>query len=145
MPRPHVHIDLHIVLLKDGCLLMGRRLNTRFGAGQYHVPAGHLESDETILDGAIREAREETGVELAPDALDLAYVMHFRGESDRLSLFFVAERWLGEISNREPEKCAGWEWVPTDWLPEDTVPYARQALADLLAGRRLGLFGWPGG
>ena len=28
-------------------------------------------------------------------------------------------------------------------LPGNTVPYARQAIADIVAGRRLGLFGWP--
>ncbi len=142
MHKPEVHIDLHIVLLRGGCVLMGKRLNTRFGAGQYHVPAGHLEVDETIIDGAIREAREETGIKLAPDAIDLAYVMHFRGESDRLSLFFIAEQWHGAIDNCEPEKCAGWEWIPTDKLPPNTVPYARHAIIDLLAGQRFGLFGW---
>ena len=142
MHKPEVHIDLHIVLLRDGCVLMGKRLNTRFGAGQYHVPAGHLEVDETIIDGAIREAREETGIELAPDAIDLAYVMHFRGESDRLSLFFQASRWSGEIENREPDKCEGWQWIPVDCLPDETVPYARRALSDLFAGKSLGLFGW---
>jgi ADP-ribose pyrophosphatase YjhB (NUDIX family) len=145
MPRPDVHIDLHLVLLRDGCVLMGKRLDTAFGAGQYHVPAGHLEVEETIVDGVIREAREETGIALAAEAVDLAYVLHFRGASDRLSLFFVADRWQGTIANREPEKCAGWEWIATSALPENTVAYARHALTELLAGRRLGLFGWPGG
>ena len=142
MVKPEVHIDLHLVLLRDGCVLMGKRLNTKFAANQYHVPAGRLEPDETIIDGVLREAREETGIEIAIDAIDLAYVMHFRGASDRLSLFFTADRWQGKIENREPEKCAGWEWIRTDELPENTVPYARHAVADLLAGKRLGLFGW---
>ncbi len=145
MSKLGVHIDLHLVLLRDGCVLMGKRLNTRFGAGQYHVPAGGLEVDETIVDGIIREAREETGIEIRPSAIDLAYVMHFRGVSNRLSFFFIADRWQGTIDNCEPEKCAGWEWIPTDTLPENTVPYARHAIIDLLAGKRLGLFGWENG
>ena len=100
MREPEVFIDLHILFLKDGCVLMGKRLNTVFGAGQYHLPAGRLEADETMVDGAIREAREETGVALTAEALELAYVMHFRGDSDRLSLFFQAEGWRGR--SREP-------------------------------------------
>jgi hypothetical protein len=28
-------------------------------------------------------------------------------------------------------------------LPANTVPYAEQALSDVLAGKRLRLFGWP--
>ena len=50
MTRPDIHIDLHLVLLRDGCILMGERCNVEFGAGQYHVPAGHLEAGETIID-----------------------------------------------------------------------------------------------
>jgi 8-oxo-dGTP diphosphatase len=142
MTRPDVHIDLHLVLLRDGCILMGERRNVAFGAGQYHVPAGHLEAGETIIDGIVREAGEETGTMLAPDDLDLAYVMHFRGASDRLSLFFIAERWQGEIETREPDKCAGWQWLPLAALPANIVPYARQANADLISGKRVGLFGW---
>lgn len=142
MSRPDIHIDLHLVLLRDGCILMGERRNTEFAAGQYHVPAGRLEIDETIIDGILREAAEEMGIELTPEDIDLAYLMHFRGESDRLSLFFKADRWSGEIENPEPDKCAGWEWIPVGDLPATTVPYARQAIADLLAGKRLGLFGW---
>lgn len=143
MARPDVHIDLHLVLLCDGRVLMGERRNTAFASGQYHVPAGHLEPDETMAAGIIREAREEMGIGLALQDLDLPYVMHFRGNSDRLSLFFTAERWRGEIENREPDKCVGWAWLPTDALPANTVPYARRALADLLAGKRFGFFGWP--
>ena len=50
MGRPDVHIDLHLVLLRMGCVLMGKRRNTAFAAGQYHVPAGRLEKHETIID-----------------------------------------------------------------------------------------------
>jgi 8-oxo-dGTP diphosphatase len=142
MSRPDVHVDLHLVLRRGDLILIGERPNTQFGAGQYLVPAGRLEVDETIVDGMIREAREETGIEIDADVLELAYVMHFRGESDRLSLFFTAERWAGEITNCEPDKCKGWEWLPVGDLPKNTVPYARHAINDLMASKRLGLFGW---
>ena len=143
MTRPDIHIDLHLVLLREGRILMGRRRNTEFAAGQYHVPAGRLEADETVTDGIIREALEEAGIAIAPEDLDLVHMLHFRGRTDRLSLFFGAGRWRGEIENREPDKCHGWEWLPVDDLPTDTVLYARQAIGDILAGRRLGLYGWP--
>ena len=142
MTRPDIHTDLHLVLLRDDRILMGRRRDTAFAAGQYHVPAGRLEADETIVDGIIREAMEEAGIAIAPEDLDLEHVLHFRGRTDRLSMFFSAARWTGEIENREPDKCFCWEWLPVDDLPADTVPYARQAIADILAGRRLGVFGW---
>jgi hypothetical protein len=55
---------------------------------------------------------------------------------------FTAKSWRGEIETREPEKCAGWQWLPLAKLPANTVPYARQAIADLTSGKRVGLFGW---
>ena len=142
MARPDIHVDVHLVLLRDGCILMGERRNTAFASGQFHVPAGRLEADETIVDALIREASEETGITIVPDDVDLAYVLHFRGMSDRLSMFFTAARWSGAIENREPDKCTGWAWVPVDVLPANTVPYARKAIADIVAGKRLGVFGW---
>ena len=142
MTKPDVYIDLHLVLLHDRCVLMGERRNTEFAAGQYHVPAGHLEINETIVDGIIREASEETGIKITPEDIDLIYVMHVRDKSDRLSMFFTTRQWSGDIENCEPNKCAGWKWIPISNVPENTVPYAKQALSDILAGKRLGLFGW---
>jgi len=141
-PKPEVFIDLHLVLIRDGKILMGERRNNGFGAGQYHVPAGHLEPDETIIDGIIREAREETGISIRAEDLELAHVMHFHGSSDRLSLFFTARHWTGEIENPEPEKCAGWHWLPLDTLPANTIAYAKTAVGHIQAGECLGLFGW---
>ena len=140
--KPDISIDLHLVLIKDGRVLMGERRNTPFGAGQYHVPAGHLEPNETIIDGMIREAHEETGIGIAAADLELVHVLHLRGQSDRLSLFFTAQRWTGDIENREPDKCAGWHWFSLDAPPANTVAYARQALDQIAARRTLSVFGW---
>ncbi len=44
---------------------------------------------------------------------------------------------------RSTEFAAGQYHVPARRLEADgTVAYARQAIADILTGRRLGLFGW---
>lgn len=142
MTKPDVRVDLHLVLLRNGRILMGERRNSAFASGQYHVPAGHLELGETIIDGLIREAREETGIAIAPEDVNLAYVMHVHEPVDRLSMFFAVNRWSGKIENCEPDKCAGWEWKPVSALPANTVPYAREAIADIVAEKRLGVFGW---
>lgn len=142
MGHGHIHIDLHLVLMHEGKVLLGERRNTEFAPGQYHVPAGHLEQNETIVQGMIREAREELGIEIREDDVDLVHTLHLRGQSERLSLFFTLRHWQGEIENREPDKCAGWSWFALCALPANTVPYARQALGDIQAGNRLGTFGW---
>jgi len=41
--------------------------------GRWEPPGGLLELDETILDGVRREAREETGLDVEPQALGAVY------------------------------------------------------------------------
>jgi 8-oxo-dGTP pyrophosphatase MutT (NUDIX family) len=85
MARKGLVVDLHLILRQGVRILLGLRQNTGFSDGMYHLPAGHLEDGETISAGAIREAKEELGIDLHPADLHLVHVMHQR--SGRLSLF----------------------------------------------------------
>ncbi len=55
-----------------------------------------------------REAKEEIGVLVKTDNLRLMHLMHHHTNSGRVALFFEAHDWLGEIVNRERDKCTGW-------------------------------------
>lgn len=140
MAKHRLITDLHLILRDGGKVLLGLRQNTGFSDGLYHLPAGHLEPDETIVAGAAREAKEELGIDIAVADLDLVHTMHQREE--RLSLFFEVRGWSGEISNAEPDKCAALAWISCDALPENLVPYARAALEQIQRGQRLSTFGW---
>jgi ADP-ribose pyrophosphatase YjhB (NUDIX family) len=53
------------VIVRDdaGRVLMGRRAQGRYG-GLWCIPCGRLEWDEDVREAAIREFREETGLEV---------------------------------------------------------------------------------
>lgn len=132
--------DLHLVLRQCGELLLGLRRNTGFGEGRFHLPAGRLEEGETLLEGMIREAREELAIEIAERELSLVHVMlHSPG---RIAFFCEAAHWAGEVTNNEPDKCAELRWFPADRLPVNFVPYARDALVMIAADERVSSFGW---
>ena len=61
--RPRVGIG--VVVMKDGRVLLGRRKGSH-GAGEYAYPGGHLEHLESFAECAVREVREETGLEISP-------------------------------------------------------------------------------
>lgn len=54
-----------IAIFKDDKILMGRRRDN----GKWTNPGGHLEGDETPLEGAVREIREESGLNIEPSNL----------------------------------------------------------------------------
>ncbi|NEA75413.1 NUDIX domain-containing protein [Streptomyces sp. So13.3] len=139
-------VGIHLLFENDGQVLLGRRLNTSYAQGAYHVPAGHLEPGESVTAGAAREAYEEAGVVIdAESGLDLAHVVHqLDGDDgrDRLQMFFRVLAHTGVIATKEPDKCAGWEWHPLDALPEPLVDYTRTALEAVRAGRTFTAIGW---
>jgi 8-oxo-dGTP diphosphatase len=135
--------DLHLILVDDDDrVLLGRRQNTGFADGCYHLPAGHLEVGESVIEALIREAREETGIIISPDAIDFAHVMHNSSSGGRVAFFFTVRRWQGIPQNREPGKCSELRWVPLQALPGNLVDYCRSALTAIADGKPFSLYGW---
>lgn len=121
-------------------VLLGRRAGTGYGDGLWHLPSGHLEAGESVIEAAVREAREETGVDLDPADLTFVHVMHRAPE--RVGLFFAATRWRGEPYNAEPHRCSELGWWPLDKLPHDMVGYPDAALAHIRDGVPFALHEW---
>lgn len=119
---------VHLLLLKDDEILLLRRYNTGFADGQYGLVAGHLDGGEWVKDAMIREAQEEAGIRLCADDLSVVGVMHRAVKSERIDFFLTADTWQGEIENCEPDKCDDLRWFPIHQLPQNTIPYVRQAI-----------------
>jgi 8-oxo-dGTP pyrophosphatase MutT (NUDIX family) len=136
-------VAVHVFLLRTDEILMLQRRNTGFEDGNYSVVGGHLDGGETIVAAAVREAREEAGIGIAADDVCVAGVMHRRTpEQERIDFFVTVRRWAGEITNCEPHKCSDLSWFPLEQLPANTIPYVRQAIANVLAGQWFDSWGW---
>ena len=136
-------VAVHLFLICDGRVLLLRRVNTGYEDGNYSVIAGHIDGGETLKDAMLREAREEAGIEIAPDDLDVAGVMHqIDPLEEYIDFFLVARSWQGEIRNQEPHKCSELAWFPLDRLPPSVIPYVRQALDNHQRGVWFDTFGW---
>ncbi len=136
-------VAVHVMLRRGDEVLLLKRANTGYEDGNYSVVGGHLDGGETVQRAAVREALEETGVLIAIEDVDVVGVMHRRSSGEERIDFFVAvHRWQGAIENREPHKCAELAWHGFDRLPENVIPYVRQAFANYLRGEWFGSFGW---
>ena len=126
--RARFPVTVHLFFFRENQILLLRRFNTGFRDGEYTVPAGHIDGGEDIMEAAVREAKEEAGVDVAVGGLTFSTVMHRIEDEERVDFFFEAHAWAGEAFNAEPEKCDDLRWFDLSHLPENTVPYVRQAL-----------------
>lgn len=112
--------------MREREILLSRRAATGYEDGRLGVVAGHLERGETVTACAVREAREEVGVEIAEEDVRVVGLMH--RSPDRIDFFVTVERWSGAIVNAEPDKCSELVWARADALPDDVIAYVRRAL-----------------
>ncbi len=120
--------SVYVLFERDGKILMSRRANTGYEDGNYGLVASHVEDNESLTQAAIREAKEEAGVDIAPEDLEVKTTMHRKQNDIRVDFFFVAKKWKGEITNMEPDRCDDLSWFSLDELPPNTIPYTRQVI-----------------
>ena len=115
--RPKVGIG--IFLIKDGSkLLLGKRLGSH-GAGEYALPGGHLEHDESFEECVLRELKEEAGASIKVKPPKFLCVTNLRSYLPKhyVDIGMVVEWVSGEPKLMEPHKNSGWEWFDIDNLP----------------------------
>ena len=112
-----------IFVRMDGMVLLIRK-RKGMGAGLINAPGGRVDSGESPMDGAIREAREE--VRVTPTDVREAGVLNFRftsGYSLRCHVF-TASGYEGEPGITE-------EAIPL-WIDEREMPYGQMWADDRL-------------
>jgi phosphatase NudJ len=81
------------------------------GAVKFNQPAGHLEANESIINGCAREIVEETGLELTPQALVGIY--QFSVAAD---LAFIRYTFCIELTKQQHAKPRDNAITDTHWL-----------------------------
>ncbi len=126
----------------DTCLFV-KRANTSWMDGYYGFPAGKVEKDEPSLQAAIREAREEVGVDITESDLKHVLTTHRKSpDMDWIDIVFEVTSWKGEPYNAEPHMHSEIAWLKIEDLPENIVPNNRYLLEQLLIGNSYAEFGW---
>ena len=129
------------VLLRQGeDVLLQLRQNTGYRDGHWAMAAaGHVEQDESVFEAAIREAREEVGIDILSADLHPLCGMHRthrngRPVDERVDFFFECRAWSGTPGIMEPAKAADLQWFRLSDLPEPVVPHERLVLDGLRLG-----------
>jgi 8-oxo-dGTP pyrophosphatase MutT (NUDIX family) len=104
-------------------------------------PAGHLEADESIVDGAVRETLEESAYGFSPTGL----VGVYRWRHPARNLTYVRFAFYGELGPHQADRRLDHGVLRTLWLtpeelracaPSHRSPLVLRCVEDYLAGRR---------
>lgn len=111
-PYPTVSV---LVINKDK-ILLGKRL-AEPGKGKWALPSGYIEFEDDFLTAAIREVKEETGLEI--EILSILNVQSAFLPTDYhfLSIYLLAEAIGGNVSSNDDLEDVGW-FSRSEPLPE---------------------------
>jgi 8-oxo-dGTP pyrophosphatase MutT (NUDIX family) len=104
-------------------------------------PAGHLEPDESITQGVIRETLEETGYTFTPQWVIGIYRWHSQIDN----IIFLRFAFAGFVSDHDPDRALDAGILRAEWFGPDEIrkmvyrhrsPLVMKCVEDHLAGKR---------
>ena len=111
-------------------------LVVKHNAGHISFPKGHVENEETDRETAIREVKEETGMDIEVDT-NYRYTTSYRPKEGVMKevIFFLGKVIGGELKPQEKEvsevKFIPFDEAENSLTHEDTKEILRQVLKDI--------------
>jgi ADP-ribose pyrophosphatase YjhB (NUDIX family) len=133
------NVTVAAVIEKDGKYLLVEE-QTSNGI-LFNQPAGHLEPEESIIQGSIRETLEETGYVFVPEAVLGVYRWH--SPSDNIT--FLRFAFTGAVIDYDPDRALDAGILRVGWFSLDEIramsyahrsPLVMECIEHHLAGRR---------
>ena len=121
---------------EQGKILLMQRKNTWYMDWKYGLPAWHLEWEETLKQGTIREIREEICIDVAEKDLEFIHSSHRIMLWGRVyfDFYFRFQNFSWKISNWEEHKCSKIDFISPD--DENIIPYLREVFQKIENGER---------
>jgi 8-oxo-dGTP diphosphatase len=143
MEKKKVGAGFGVIVLRDNKLLLGKRhedpdkADSVFRAANvWTMPGGKLEFGESFEEGAKRELKEETGIDVEIDDLEVLCLNNDMNEHAHfLTVGLIAKKICGEPQVMEPDEITEWGFFGLDELPENLFEPSKNVLANYKAGK----------
>ena len=136
-----VRAGVGVMILKDGKVLLGKRHDDPekadsmlHGEGTWTFPGGKADFQESLLDMAVRELKEETDMDVDPKDLDVFSVTNDRVPDNHfVTIGFLTKKFRGEPKVMEPDEITDWKWFPLHDLPENMFFPCKKMIQNYMA------------
>ena len=113
-----------VLILQDNKILLGHRVPKSIDTGgiyepdSWTCPGGKQEYEETVLETAIRETKEETNL-LLKDVQVFTASDEFQSDRHFVTIGVISSSYEGELKIMEPNKIDEWKWFNINELPNN--------------------------
>lgn len=119
-----IKVGIGVLLIKNNQILLGDRVKDGVDTGGIYepdtwcLPGGKQEYHETIFEGAIREVKEETNLNISQIEVfnvvdDIQLNKHY------VTIHIIAKNYDGDLKAMEPDKQDEWCWFEIEKLPNN--------------------------
>lgn len=133
---------VYLILIRESEILLLKRYNTGYEDGNYSLVSGHMDGNETIKQAMIREAKEEAGIIICEEDIEIVTFSHRKANPERFDFFLECKKWKGKIENKEPNKCSELKWYNINNLPTNIIPCVKNAIQNYQNNIMFDNFGW---
>lgn len=105
-----------VCLVKKDKVLLTLQSDQSDQPGKWGLPAGHVEKDESPQEAAIREAKEEIGIDTFLTGLVQAVILRRPKREDALVIIYK-----GEIKDGQKPKADGKEVTACSWVSKKDI------------------------
>lgn len=130
---------INLIIKKDNKVLLFFRNDGFFNydGGWWVLPAGHIEQGETARDAAIREAKEELDINVAPSDIKCVHITsNLASRTESFDFYFEVSKYSGTMRNCESGKCVEMRYFTLDEVAtlKNVISPTRLSLAALQRG-----------
>ena len=112
-PQPAIAV----LIVKDGRFVLGKRISKSLGHGQWCMPCGYVEFHEDYLSAAVREAKEETTLDIRVQSIISVVTNYLSPNIHSLVTVLLAEAIGGELQAADGMEEVAW-FTYTGEFPE---------------------------
>ena len=132
-----IKVGVGVMIVDDNKILLGHRVEKAEDTGGIYepdcwtLPGGKQEYEETMVEAAIRECKEETNLDIS-DLKVFTSSDSFQPDRHYVTINFITASYSGELKIIEPEKIDKWEWFDINELPQNIYTPSKNMITEYI-------------